>query len=90
MEIPKLYVYIYRNVLNQANHRRVVDSTTLFKAMRQVIRKAPAVTLREIIIEMEELNMIKKLPHMNYLIIENKKLKKKVKDLKPHVFPINI
>jgi hypothetical protein len=90
MEIPELYIYIYRILLNVANHRRVVDSKTLFTAMRRVIRQAPAITLRKIISEMESYNMIKKLPKMNYLIIKNKTLNKKVNKLKPHVFPIDI
>lgn len=90
MEVPELYAYIYRNLLTTAGRRKVVESRTLFISIRKVIRRAPAETLRTIISEMEHYEMIKKLPKMNYMIITNNKLNKKVENLKPHIFPIDI
>ena len=83
-----LYVYIYRNILNTADGRKIIDSSTLRFALNKVIRRSPACVFRAIESELEELKMVRKIYKDRYLVIENKKLNSKIDKLIENAFPI--
>jgi hypothetical protein len=88
--IPKLYLYIYRNILNTANGRNILSSETLMFAIIKVVKRAPNIVMRDIIKEMENLKMIKKLSKNHYYIVKTKCLDKQVNRLKSQAFPIDV
>lgn len=88
--IPKLYLYIYRNIIDTANSRNILSSETLMFAIIKVVKRAPNIVMRSIIDEMEDLKMIKKMSKDHYLIIKNKCLNRQVDKLKSSAFPIDI
>ena len=85
-EIPILYLYIYRQILN--GNTRIKNVIEIKQAMRRVIHTCPSLVLDGIIDELCSMDALQKVNQDKYLVSTNAQLSKSLRRLKPHVFPI--
>lgn len=65
-EIPIFYLFIYRHLRKKANGRPFITHTNLFEILKRVLNKVPNPLKYEVIRELEEFNLIKKINKRKY------------------------
>ena len=87
--IPILYVYIFKNIKD--NCFRISNSDQVMFAVKNVIRRAPKIVVRQILTEMEQMQLLKRCDDRcrRYELLNNSLYDRKLKLLKDYIFPLN-
>jgi len=88
VDIPVLYAYIFRN-LEKGNKGIVILNDRAMIILGRIIRKAPRYVYREILEEMCQMHILKRINKVKYMFLTNYKCKKALKKLKEYIFPFS-
>lgn len=86
-EVPILYLYMYRNILN---YRRDTYRTTkeIKNLMKRTIHTCPSLVLDGIVEEMAKMGLIEKINTQKYYVLANAELRRCLRRLKSNTFPM--
>jgi hypothetical protein len=83
------YAYMYRNIRDSSTEK-IITSEKAIMALRKIMHTAPRVVFREILYELQEMNLIKILNKEKIAILKSTHLcDKQLKKIRPYVFPLN-
>lgn len=87
--LPEIYAYILRNICLKGNI--IVSSDFVIKSIKKVVYKAPIFVFREIIKEFtEDFCVFKRIGKTSFRIYLNNKVRKQLRQLNNHIFPIRV
>lgn len=85
-DVPIIYAFFYSSIKEQSNNYRYISQKAVFIALRKTIYRLPTAIYYEILKEMEELKLIKRVNRLKIMVLSRPDCDKKIKKLKDYVF----